>query len=127
LCMFIYRHSNWVLEFCFMGIWWLKLNCYFRVCRWKVKLYPCNWSLRPLGLWDIEAPTYSRQSAHRWQWVYQPCMLASSQLPPGGFLVLISIRGLVNSGATVWLEGVGQMRNPVTSLGSEPMTFQLVA
>jgi hypothetical protein len=27
---------------------------------------------RPTGLWDMEAPTFSRQSAHRWRWVCQP-------------------------------------------------------
>jgi hypothetical protein len=33
----------------------------------KVRLsYPCNRQWRPIGLWDVEAPTFSRQSAHRW-------------------------------------------------------------
>jgi hypothetical protein len=27
-----------------------------------------NRSWRPIGLWDVEAPTFSRQSAHRWRW-----------------------------------------------------------
>jgi hypothetical protein len=27
---------------------------------------------RPIALWDVEAPTSSRQSAHRWRWGCQP-------------------------------------------------------
>jgi hypothetical protein len=38
----------------------------------KVKLYPCNRPCRPIGLWDIEAPIFSVQSAHRWRWGCQP-------------------------------------------------------
>jgi hypothetical protein len=30
--------------------------------------YLCNRPWRPIGLWDVEAPTFSRQSAHRWRW-----------------------------------------------------------
>jgi hypothetical protein len=26
---------------------------------------------RPIALWDVEDPTFSRQSAHRWWWGYQ--------------------------------------------------------
>jgi hypothetical protein len=37
----------------------------------KVKL-PCNRPWRSIGLWDVEAPTFSRQSDHRWRWGYQP-------------------------------------------------------
>jgi hypothetical protein len=31
----------------------------------------------PIGLWDVEAPTFSRQSAHRWRWGCQPYALAT--------------------------------------------------
>jgi hypothetical protein len=34
--------------------------------------YPCNRPWRPISLWDVEAPTFSRQSAHRWRWGFQP-------------------------------------------------------
>jgi hypothetical protein len=35
-----------------------------KVRKWS---YPCNRLRRPIGLWDVEDPTLSRQSAHRWQ------------------------------------------------------------
>jgi hypothetical protein len=37
--------------------------------RWS---YRCNRPWRPLGLWDVEAPTSARQSAHRRRWCCQP-------------------------------------------------------
>jgi hypothetical protein len=52
---------------------------------------------------------------------------AGHLLPLGRFLILISVRGLVDPRAIVRLEGLGQLNNPVTSLGIEPATFRLVA
>jgi hypothetical protein len=46
---------------------------------------------------------------------------------PGRFLVLISVRGLVDPGAIVRLEELGQLKNLITSSGFEPPTFPLVA
>jgi hypothetical protein len=48
-------------------------------------------------------------------------------LPQGRFLVLISVRGWVDSRAIVRLEGLGKLKNPVTSSQTEPLTFRLVA
>jgi hypothetical protein len=88
--------------------------------------YPCNRPWRSIRLWEVEAPTFSRQSAHRRQWGCQP--YASAALcPPGRFLVLISVRGWVNPRPIVWLEVLGQLKNPITSSGLEPATFRLVA
>jgi hypothetical protein len=43
---------------------------------------------------------------------------------PGIFLVLISVRGRVDTRA---MEGLGKLKNPMTSSGVEPTTVQLVA
>jgi hypothetical protein len=70
----------------------------------KKKLsYPCNRPWRPIGLWDVEAPTFSRQSAHRWRWgceTYAPTALYS----PGRFPVLISVGGWVDTRTIMHLE-----------------------
>jgi hypothetical protein len=47
-------------------------------------------------------------------------------LPLGGFLGLTSVRGSVDPRVIVWLEGLGQLKNSMTSR-IEPMIFQLVA
>jgi hypothetical protein len=39
--------------------------------------YLCNQPWRPTGLWDVEAPTFSRHSVHRWRWGCQPYALAA--------------------------------------------------
>jgi hypothetical protein len=33
----------------------------------KTGCYPCKRPWRPIGLWYVEASTFSRQSAHRWR------------------------------------------------------------
>jgi hypothetical protein len=48
-------------------------------------------------------------------------------LPIGRFLVLISVTGWVDPRAIVRLEGLGQLKNPMTSLGIESATCRLVA
>jgi hypothetical protein len=52
---------------------------------------------------------------------------AARPLPPGRFLVLISVRGWVNPRGMVTLEGLGQLKNAVTSSGIKFATFRLVA
>jgi hypothetical protein len=38
----------------------------------KSKAIPRNRPWGPIRLWDVESPTFSRQSAHRWRWSCQP-------------------------------------------------------
>jgi hypothetical protein len=52
---------------------------------------------------------------------------AGRPLSSGRFLVLISVRGCVDPMARVLLEGLGQLKNLMTSSGIEPATFLLVA
>jgi hypothetical protein len=47
--------------------------------------------------------------------------------PQGRFLVLISVRDYVDPKAIVRLEGLGKLKNPMTSSEIEPVTFGLVA
>jgi hypothetical protein len=91
----------------------------------KRQSYPYNRPRRHIGLWDVDAPTLSRQSAHRWRWG-QPYTPAALYLP-GRFVVLISVIGWVESRATVWLEGLGQLKNSMISSGIEPAIFRLLA
>jgi hypothetical protein len=58
----------------------LQSSNWFKPILWKTEIhegthtyiYPCNRPWSPIGLWDIEAPTFSRKSAHRWPWSCQP-------------------------------------------------------
>jgi hypothetical protein len=47
--------------------------------------------------------------------------------PPGRFLVLISVRGRVDSMAILRLEELRKLKNAMTSAGFEPQIFRLVA
>jgi hypothetical protein len=57
---------------------------------------------------------FSRQSVHRWR-VRLSALRAGRPLPPRRLLVLISGRGRVDPGAIVRLEGLRQLKNPITS------------
>jgi hypothetical protein len=47
-------------------------------------------------------------------------------LPPGRFLVHISVGGRVDPRAILQLDGLCKLKNPVTSSGIEPVTFRFV-
>jgi hypothetical protein len=52
-------------------------------------------------------------------------LCAGHSLPPGTFLVLISVRDWIEPRAIVRLEGLGEIKNPIISSGIEPATFRL--
>jgi hypothetical protein len=43
----------------------------------SVKLYICNKPWKPVGLWDVEVPTFSRISSHKWRY-----FLSLTRRPP---------------------------------------------
>jgi hypothetical protein len=68
--------------------------------------------------WDIEAPTFSRKIGS--QIALNLSVLSPGRpLPSGRFLVLISVRGWIDSKTIVWLEGLGQLKNRMTWSGIE--------
>jgi hypothetical protein len=67
-------HPPW-LDHCNYSTWWrvhaIKLvimQFYPTSCHFISFLSKSNRPWRPIGFWDVEAPTFSRQSAHRWRW-----------------------------------------------------------
>jgi hypothetical protein len=81
--------------------------------RMQYERYPSNWMWKPIELWDVEAPIFLdiRLTVVA---ICQPYVPVGSPLPPGRFLVLISVRGWV---AIVRLEMLGHLINAMTSSG----------
>jgi hypothetical protein len=48
-------------------------------------------------------------------------------LPPRRVSVIIHVRGWVHPRASVWVQGLGLLKNQMTSTGIKPATFRLVA
>jgi hypothetical protein len=98
---------------------------------WRITLKKCRAILRnrpwmPIGLWDVEAPTFSLQN--RFTKDGEVSIRRRSPFPlPGRFLTLIFVRGWVDPRAIVRLKWLDTFRNQITSSGIEPATFQLVA
>jgi hypothetical protein len=71
-------------------------------------IYPCKRPWSPIGLWDVEVPTFSRQSAHRWRWVVS--LTCRPPFIPRMIPGTISVRGWVHLRAIVRLEGLDQLK-----------------
>jgi hypothetical protein len=56
-----------------------------------------------------------------------PALRTGRPLPTGRFLVFIHVTGWADPKATVRLEGLGSLKNPMTSSEIEPTTFQFAA
>jgi hypothetical protein len=85
------------------------------------KSYPCNRPWRPIGLWDVEAPTFSRQSAHRW--AVRSVSRAGRSLPPRRFLALIFVIGWVDPRVLLRLERLGQLKKSSDHIEKQTRDF----
>jgi hypothetical protein len=88
----------------------------------KKRSYPCNKPQRLTGLWDVQAPTFSRQPAHRWRWgrqTYAPAALYAQEDSWYSFLL--------EAESTRGLSAAGSIRPIEKSNDIEPATFRLVA
>jgi hypothetical protein len=75
------------------------------ICKVKLSLYR-PW--RPLGLWEVEAPTFSDVRHIDGGKVVSPTR--RPPLSPGNFLALISVRGWVDPRVMARLEELGQLK-----------------
>ena len=78
----------------------------------------------PEGSRRSRIPDFKTIDTWRW-WDYQPYITATFT-PPGNILVLISVRGWVDTRTTVRPERLIQWKIPVTPAGIEPASFRLV-
>jgi hypothetical protein len=66
---------------------------------------------------------FSRKSGHRWRWGYQPFEPDGRALPPGRFLVLISLRGWADLRAIVRVERIRLIEKSSYLIGNRTSAF----
>jgi hypothetical protein len=95
----------------------------YNTCKKRVNC-PCNRPWRPIGLWDVETSTFYIQSGSQMAWRLSGLCIGRP-LPPGRFLVLIYVRGWVDSRAIVRLDLIGfRTRDlPACSIVPQPTTL----
>jgi hypothetical protein len=82
--------------------------------------FPCKRPLRPIRLWDVEDPTFSRRPVHKWWQGCQPYVMP--------ILVLISVRISVYPWAIVQLDGWGKLKRFNDLIRNRnPLPFRLVS
>jgi hypothetical protein len=85
-------------------------------------MYFCKRQWKPTGLRDVDAPTLSRQSAHRWESGCQPYATAALYTPsPSQEDYRYSYPSAIKR-----LEELSQLKNPIT-LGTESATVRFEA
>jgi hypothetical protein len=99
----------------------------WRDATWRdaTRRYIRNRPWGPLGLWDVEASTFSTQLADPDGEIVS--LTHRSLYPQGKFLVLISVEVWVHSRDIVGLETLCELKSRVNSSDHEPSTFRLVA
>jgi hypothetical protein len=103
------KTSNLTFTFYLPKIWKRRSNANVINKMYNLLKHDGNRQWRPIGLWDVETPTFSRQSANSWRWGCQPYAPAA-RYPPGRFLVVISVRSWVDPTDTVRLEGLRKLK-----------------
>jgi hypothetical protein len=111
-------HTRMLLQLSIYTYFSVKLRFFANnmICKVKKKRksYPCNRPWRPMGLSEVEAPIFSRQSAHRWRWgcqSYAPVTFYPQEDSWYSFLLEAA-----STPGPVWLEGLGQIGNRTRDL-----------
>jgi hypothetical protein len=99
-------------------------DMYFEKVNEKVKLSLCRlW--KPIGLWDIEALIFSRQSANRWLWVWQFYASIALYVSKDFWYSFLSEVKSITEPYWSWKYYI-KWKNPMASV-IETATFRLVA
>jgi hypothetical protein len=95
-----------------------KAACFVWARNWvKSWSYLCKRPWRPIGLSEVQASTFSRQSAHRWRWCCQP--YAPGALYPQEDSWYSFLLEAEDPRAIVRLASLGQLKKPSDLNGNE--------